>query len=75
MLDPQWTPGSIAPFILDTIDILGPNRCMFGSNFPVDSLFGDYETLWSAYDKITLGFSESERAALFHGNAEKYYRI
>ncbi len=75
MLDQQWTTESIAPFVLDAIDILGVDRCMFASNFPVDSLFSDYATLWNAYDEITSGFSDSERARLFHDNAEKYYKI
>ena len=75
MLDQKWTVDSIRPFVLDTIETAGINKCMFASNFPVDSLFSDYETVWRAYDEITAGFSEEERAALFHGNAEKYYRI
>ncbi len=75
MLDQKWTTESIAPFVLDAIDILGVDRCMFASNFPVDSLFSDYATLWNAYDEITSDFSDSERAQLFHDNAEKYYRI
>ncbi len=75
MLDQKWTVDSIRPFVLDTIETAGINKCMFASNFPVDSLFSDYETVWRAYDEITADFSEEERAALFHGNAEKHYRI
>jgi len=75
MLDQKWTTDSIAPFVLDMIDILGVDRCMFASNFPVDSLFSDYETLWNAYDDITSNFTDDERAKLFRTNAEKYYRI
>ena len=75
MLDQQWTAESIAPFVLDAIEILGVDRCMFASNFPVDSLFSDYATIWNAYDEITSEFSDSERARLFHDNAEKYYKI
>ena len=75
MLDQQWTTESITPFVLDAIDILGVDRCMFASNFPVDRLFSDYATLWNAYDEITSDFSDSERAKLFHDNAEKYYKI
>jgi len=75
MLDNQWTTDSIAPFVLDMIDILGIDRCMFASNFPVDSLFSDYNTVWNAYDEITSDFTDTERAKLFRENAEKYYRI
>ena len=75
MLDQQWTTESIAPFVLDMIDILGADRCMFTSNFPVDSLFSDYETLSNSFDEITSDFTPAERIKLFQTNAEKYYRI
>ena len=65
MLDQTWDAESIAPFVLDIIDILGVDRCMFGSNFPVDSLFSDYETVWKAYDEITCDFTDSERCLLY----------
>ena len=75
MLDKKWTADSIRPFVLDTIEVAGVDKCMFASNFPVDSLFSDYGTIWRAYDEITADFSDGERAALFYDNAEKYYRI
>tara|TARA_B100001123_G_C15334368_1_gene1032294 strand:+ start:554 stop:1450 length:897 start_codon:yes stop_codon:yes gene_type:complete len=75
MCDRTWTVDSIRPFVLDMIDAFGAERCMFASNFPVDSLFSDYQTVWNAYDVITADFSDSDRTGLFHQNAEKYYRI
>ena len=75
MLDQNWTVDSIKPFVLETINICGVEKCMFASNFPVDSMFSNYRTLWEAYDEITSGFSQNERSALFSKNAERYYRI
>lgn len=75
MMKKDWSVDDIRPFVLDTIETVGVDRCMFASNFPVDSLFSDYATVWRAYDEITSGFSESERARLFLENAERYYRI
>lgn len=75
MTDHRWTTDSIRPFVLDTIDIFGTGRCLFASNFPVDSLFGSYWTLWAAFDEITRDFPVNERTALFHDNAVRVYRI
>ncbi len=75
MCDHTWTIESIRPLAIDVIEAFGVERCMFGSNFPVDILFSDYQAVWNAYDSITSEFSENERASLFHDNAEKYYRI
>ncbi|MFO1039464.1 MAG: amidohydrolase family protein [Geminicoccaceae bacterium] len=75
MTDHHWTVDSIKPFVMRTLDLFGVERCMFASNFPVDKLFGDYTTLWTAFDTLTEGFSPAEREALFHDNAVHFYRL
>ncbi|MFO1068919.1 MAG: amidohydrolase family protein [Geminicoccaceae bacterium] len=75
MVDHRWTVESIRPFVLETIAIFGTGRCLFASNFPVDSLFSDYATLWRAFATITADFSAAERTALFHDNAVRLYRL
>ena len=71
----DWSVEDIRPLVLDTIEIFGTDRVMFGSNFPVDSLYNPYSQTWSAYDEITQGFSDSEKNRLFAANAEEFYRI
>ncbi|MBI2964664.1 MAG: amidohydrolase family protein [Chloroflexi bacterium] len=75
MFERGFTAESIKPFVLDTIDIFGVDRCMFASNFPVDKLASSYLHLWESYDSITRGFNAAERTGLFHNNAVKYYRL
>jgi predicted TIM-barrel fold metal-dependent hydrolase len=75
MFDHDWTAESIRPFVLDTIEIFGTERCMFASNFPVDHLHSDYDAIWHAFDRITADFSETERRQLFHDNALRLYRL
>lgn len=75
MFDHEWTEASIRPFVLETIEMFGVDRCMFASNFPVDKLFSDYAAIWNAFDSITADFSDSDRRALFHDNAARIYRI
>ena len=75
MVDHPWTVESIRPFVLETIDVFGTARCLFASNFPVDRLFSDYATVWRAFDQLTRSFSDEERSGLFHGNAERIYRL
>ncbi|HYF20239.1 MAG TPA: amidohydrolase family protein [Ramlibacter sp.] len=74
-MDRQWTVDSIRPRVLETIDIFGVGRCMFASNFPVDKMSRGYAAYWSAFEEITAGFSDDERAQLFHRTAETCYRI
>lgn len=74
-LDWNWTVDSLRPFVLDTIDIFGVERCMFASNFPVDALYSDFDTLYGAFHSIIHDFSSDEKQRLFHDNAARYYRL
>jgi predicted TIM-barrel fold metal-dependent hydrolase len=60
---------------LHAIDVFGPGRCMFESNFPVDKASTSYRTLWNSVKRIAAGFSESEKSALFHDTAARVYRL
>ncbi|MDQ0620514.1 amidohydrolase family protein [Arthrobacter globiformis] len=73
--DHHWTVESIRPIVLDTIEIFGPERTMFGSNFPVDGLYSDFPTLYSTFDEITQDMTRAERQFLFADTARRTYRM
>jgi predicted TIM-barrel fold metal-dependent hydrolase len=75
MVDHHWTVESIRPYVLETIDAFGVERCMFASNFTVDRLHGSYRAVWQAFADATAGSSEAEHAALFRDNAMRVYRL
>jgi predicted TIM-barrel fold metal-dependent hydrolase len=75
MLDWRWTVDSIRPFVLPTLELFGPERCMFASNFPVDRLFGSFAQTYAAYQTLVAGCSADEKRKLFGTNAERIYRI
>lgn len=57
------------------IEVFGVERCMFESNFPVDKLSCGYRVLWNSFKRLTAGWSEGERARLFHDTAARVYRL
>ena len=63
------------PHIEAAIDLFGANRCMFESNFPVDSVVGSYAVVWNAFKRIVTGASQTEKNALFHRTAMRIYRL
>jgi predicted TIM-barrel fold metal-dependent hydrolase len=75
MRDHRWTTDSITPWVLEAIDVFGIDRCLFGTNWPVDSLYSTYGQLVAAYRSIVGSFSAAEQRALLGGNAERLYRI
>jgi predicted TIM-barrel fold metal-dependent hydrolase len=75
MFERDWTADSIRPQVLSVIETFGVERCMFASNFPVDRLMGSYDVLWDAFKTIVADFTADERDQLFHGTAERCYRL
>jgi predicted TIM-barrel fold metal-dependent hydrolase len=63
------------PYVETCIELFGVHRCMFESNFPVDSATCSYSTLWNAFKRIAAGASQDERIALFGGTAMRVYRL
>lgn len=75
MYDRYWTPDSLRPWVLSCIEIFGVERCVFGTNWPVDRLFSSYDPVIDAYASIISDFSQVDQEALFFRNAERIYRI
>lgn len=75
MIDHHWTVESIRPWVMAVIETFGIDRCMFATNWPVDSLYSPYATVVNAYQEITADLTPQEQSALFHQNAERYYNI
>jgi L-fuconolactonase len=57
------------------IDTIGPDRCLFESNFPVDRWSMNYTVLWNAFQKIAASYSDADQDALFSGTAKRAYRL
>jgi predicted TIM-barrel fold metal-dependent hydrolase len=74
-VDGGWSYASNRRVIRDAITIFGVERCMFASNFPVDSLCADYDTIVDGFRRSVDDFTPADQARLFHENARRIYRI
>ena len=63
-----------APWLEQAIDAFGVDRCLFGSNFPVDGMHGSFDELYTTYSGVTAGLGADARDKLFAANAERIYR-
>ena len=74
-------PGSrelaeaMGPYYRSCIEQFGVQRCMFESNFPVDRASCSYTVQWNAFKRLSSGYSDEERSALFHDTANRIYRL
>ena len=73
--DPEWTVDSIRPWAEACVEIFGADRCLLGTNWPVDRLFGTYDDVVAAMREIFGPMTESEQSRLFHGTAAEVYRL
>jgi predicted TIM-barrel fold metal-dependent hydrolase len=65
---------ALAPWLEYAIGAFGVDRCMFASNFPVDSMCGTFDDLYGTFSAVTAGLDADSRDKLFAGNAERIYR-
>ncbi len=63
------------PYMQTCIELFGPERCMFESNFPVEKMGIGWAALWNAFKRIAAGASPGEKLALFSGTARRAYRL
>jgi predicted TIM-barrel fold metal-dependent hydrolase len=65
----------IADVVGETVSIFGAERCLFGSNFPIEKLWTNYRDLIGAYVAAASRYSEHERAAIMRETAMRVYRL
>ena len=63
------------PYVMTCIEAFGARRCMFESNFPVDSISGGYGLMWNAFKRLAAGASDEDKRCLFARTAREVYRL
>ncbi|WNQ10918.1 amidohydrolase family protein [Paenibacillus aurantius] len=75
--DPEsWKPSDLTGYIRSAIELFGPDRVMFGSDWPVCLLAASYDEVMEALEEsLPDGYSEVDREKLFGGNAAVFYKL
>ena len=68
-----WTAENNREVVETLIECFGVERCMFASNFPVDSLCGSFDEIFGGFETITAPWGEAAQDALFRRNAIRIY--
>ena len=71
----SWTAADLAPVVDHLRETFGPDRTMFGSDWPVCELAADYSTVLAVAERLTSGLSASEREAMFSATASIIYGV
>jgi L-fuconolactonase len=71
----NWSPEDFKPFLDTVTEAFSTERLMVGSDWPVCLVAGEYEEVKSLADNYFASFSETEKAAIFGGNAARFYQL
>jgi L-fuconolactonase len=71
----RWRLEDIRPYLDIVFEAFGPDRLMFGSDWPVCLLAASYREVWELLDGYASQLSASEREKLFGGNAASFYGL
>ncbi|MCF3640416.1 amidohydrolase family protein [Rhizobium sp. TRM95111] len=67
-------PALIALIVDNAVEILGSNRLMFGSNFPIEKLWTDFPSVLSAHRAAAEGHGPEAAREMLHDTAARVYR-
>src|SRR5438309_11758553 len=70
-----WTADDLAPIINHVLDTFGPDRVMFGGDWPVCTMAATYRQWVEALRSIVANRPEVDRRKLFHDNAAAFYGV
>jgi len=72
---PEWTVADLAPYAGHILAVFGPERVMWGSDWPVCRLRAEYGVWRAAAETLTAGLAPAARARVFGGTAAAFYRL
>ncbi len=67
--------GHIGWLLQQTTALFGSDRCLFGSNFPIEKLWTTYPALLGAHRHAASGLSATDQQNIFHDTARRVYRL
>jgi predicted TIM-barrel fold metal-dependent hydrolase len=70
-----WTADDLAPIVRHTLEVFGPDRVMFGGDWPVCTLAASYAQWVGALRDIVADRSSADQRKLFHDNAVRFYEL
>ncbi len=70
-----WKAADLRPYVQTALDCFGPERCMFGSDWPVCLLAAPYAEVVGALEEALGPIGDAEREKIFGGTAARFYGL
>lgn len=70
-----WDTDTLRPWLQSVVEAFGADRCMLGSDLPIETLRSSFGDLYAAYDVIFDSYPEDDRRLLFSDTARRLYGV
>ncbi|ESQ88307.1 hypothetical protein ABAC460_16740 [Asticcacaulis sp. AC460] len=71
----SWKPEQLLPYLAHAIEVFGPERCLFGGDWPVVNLAGGYEPWRKTVEAAVAGLNEDQQERIWSGTARAVYKL
>ena len=71
----SWKTDDLRPYVETALESFGPDRMMFGSDYPVCLLAASYDRVLESFQEVLKSLSDTDRDKIFSQNAEKFYLL
>lgn len=71
----SWSAEELRPYVEHALEVFGPQRLMWGSDWPIALLAGDYESVWRETNALIAPLHVGERDDVLGGTATRVYRL
>jgi L-fuconolactonase len=70
-----WQPDMLSPYVDTVLELFGPQRLMWGSDWPVLNLAADYPVWVETTERLLHRLDHTAAHAVWSGTAERFYRL
>ena len=71
----NWDINDLRPYVHHALSLFGADRIMFGSDWPVCTLAGQYKDVKNTFHEILKDLDPASQNKIFGENASKFYKI
>ena len=71
----HWDPTAVRPYVERVVELFGPNRLLFGSDWPVCTAVASYDQVLGLARDLITPLVGKETDAVFGGTARRIYKL
>lgn len=70
-----WTRNALQPFLDRALEVFGPERLMYGGDWPISTAAGGYDRVFTGLSEALAHLSDADREQIYSATARHFYRI